>query len=143
MNKSQLLEEVKKLKKLNYEELSKEKFGRKQYFFQQNLENSRVLFRVSSRLIPYIKANYPSKYRRQGKPLTCPSCPPSASVPASGTQGSSQEEVSPPLHSQTHVGTACILVSDLRSEYRQDDDKSVAEFFKRVTARHMELEEFQ
>ena len=64
------------------------------------------------------------------------------SVPASGTQESSQEEMILPLHSQTHVGTTCLLVSDLRSDYRPDDDQSVAEFFKKVTARHMELEEF-
>ena len=143
LNKSQLLEEIRLSKKLNYEKCSQERFERKQYFCQQNLENSRVLFRVSSRLIPFIKANYPSKYRRQGKPLTCSSCPPAASASASGTQEPSQEEMTQPIHSQTHVGTTCLLVSDLHSEYRPDDDKSVAEFFKKVIARHMELEEFQ
>ena len=74
-NKDQLLEDIKNSKKLNYEKLSEEKFERKEYFFKQNLENSRMLFHISSRLVPCVKANYPSKYRRQGKPLSCSSCP--------------------------------------------------------------------
>ena len=69
-NKTQLLEEIKKSKKLNHEKLSQENFERKDYFFNQNLENSRMLFRVSSRIVPCVKANYPSKFRRAGKPLT-------------------------------------------------------------------------
>ena len=143
LNRVQLLEEIQKMKKLSYEMLSEEKFERKNYFLQQNLENSRILFRVSSHLVPYIKGNYPSKFRRAGKPLTCPSCPPEDPASSSGTRESNHEDLQPPLHSQTHVGTTCLLVSDLRSDYRPDDDKSVAEFYKKVVARHMELEEFQ
>ena len=133
------------MKKLSYEKLSLEKFERKNYFFKQNLENLRILFRVSSHLVPYIKANYPSKFRRAGKSLHCPACPPVDSVPASSsdTQETSQEELLPPIHSQTHVGTTCLLVSDLRSDYRPDDDKLVAEFYKNVVARHIELDEFR
>ena len=139
LNRRQLLDEIRHYKKLNYDKLSSEKFERKAYFKEQNLVNSRILFRASSRLVPTILGNYPSKFRRQGRSLTCPSC----SAPSPNLSGnSSMNNFSFPLHSQTHVLTECPLVSDLRAEYRpsEGNDEALALFLKNVVARHMELD---
>ena len=74
LNREQLLEEIRNSKKLSYEKLSQEQFERKQYFFQQNLENLRILFQVSSHLVPYLKANYPSKEGWKATHLSILSC---------------------------------------------------------------------
>ena len=107
-----------------------------------SLENARMRFRIASKLVPTIRKNYSSKYRRRGQPLTCPTCtqlnlPPSSSS-VTAVPG---ETDSAPLHSQSHILNDCIAVSDLRSECEPSDDNSLAEFFKKVVARHMELEE--
>ena len=141
-NFGELFEEAKRYKKMNIEELSQQNFVRKEYFSNQNLETSRILFRLFSKLIPTIKANWPSKYRRQGIPITCPSCTPtrlSSSLSSSSTDTRNNEESSPTLHSQTHILSDCLLVSGLRDECNQSNDKSLAEFLKRVIARHMDL----
>ena len=133
-NCSELLERSQKYKKLDYHKLSNETFERKHYFSNLSLENARMSFRVASKLVPTIRSNYPSKYRRQGIPLTCPTC----SDPSSSTTSST---ASPPLHSQSHLLTDCVGVSDLRAECDENDDKSLAVFFKKVVARHMEIDD--
>ena len=140
-NKEELLVDLRRYKKLNYEKVASEPFVRKPYFFKQDLESARTLFRISSALVPTIKAYYPNKYRRRGIPLTCPSCPPLSSASASSENSSTMEPRGgePPLHSMSHILEDCLLVSDLRSECTVSDDKSLADFFKRVVTRHMEL----
>ena len=101
-------------------------------------------FRVASKLVPTILMNYPSKHRRSGRPLTCPSCsrtsPTHASSSAMSVSGASAQTVTP-LHSQSHIMTECIAVSDLRAECNPEDDTSLAVFFRKVVARHMEMED--
>ena len=53
-----------------------------------------------------------------------------------------QEVQAQPLHSQTHIETTCSLVSDLRAECPPIDDRSLAELYRKIVARHMQLEEF-
>ena len=131
---------------MEYHKLVHEKFERKAYFSEQNLENSRILFRASSKLIQGIMGNYPSKFRRLGKSLTCPSCSaPQSNLSSNSAMGESRSQDSPPLHSQSHVLTECVLVSDLRDEFRPNDgnDEALAMFLKKVVSRHMELDAFQ
>ena len=135
-NKSELLTKIKGYKKLNWEQLSHETFERKSYFFKLNLENARMCFRAASKLVPTILMNFPSKYRRIGRPLTCPSC----SRPGSSLSTATTESDTP-LHSQSHILTECTAVSDLRADCDLEDDKSLAVFFKKVVARHMEMED--
>ena len=138
-NCTELLEKSKKYKKLDYHKLSNETFERKQYFANLSLENARMSFRVSSKLVPTIRSNYPSKYRRQDIPLTCPTCSNLSSSPTSGLPTS--DTAPPPLHSQSHILTDCVGVSDLRAECNEKDDKSLAVFFRKVVARHIEMGE--
>ena len=70
--------------------------------------------------------------------LTCwrPSSPPHSST-ATG-EGDDQNQPTKPLHS--HNLTDCVASSDLRAECEPSDDRSLAIFFRKVVARHMELE---
>ena len=143
-NKSELLSQIKGYKKLSYEELSRETFERKPYFFNLSLENARMRFRVASKLVPTVLMNFPSKYRRIGRPLTCPSCSRPSSTPTSSslTRESAELNNSPdPLHSQTHILTDCMAVNDPSAECDPDDDTSLVVFFRKVVARHMEMED--
>ena len=91
---------------MDYEKLVHEKFERKAYFLEQNLENSRILFRASSKLIQGIMGNYPQKFRRLGKSLVCPSCSVlQQSMSSNMTMGEAGSQDSLPLHSQSHVLT--------------------------------------
>ena len=100
------------------------------------LESARMRFRVASKLVPTILGNFASKYRRRGQSLTCPACL------SPGHGSSEQEGRNQPLHSQSHILTDCVAVSDLRAECDPQDDVSLADFFKKVVARNMEIEEF-
>ena len=138
-NRKELLEKSRQYKKLDHAKLSSENFERKSYFSKLSLDNARMSFRVASNLVPTIRNNYPSMYRRQGKPLTCPTCV--KSNPSATLSPAASVTVSPPLHSQSHILTDCVGVSDLRAECDVKDDKSLAVFFKKVVARHIEMEE--
>ena len=137
-NRSQVLDEIRSYKKLSFDQLSQETYERKSYFFDLSLENARMRFRVSSKLVPTILANFSSKYRRRGQSLTCPSC--SALTPDRSEQEDSIGQTEP-LHSQSHILTECVAVRDLREECEPRDDFSLAEFFKKVVARNMEIED--
>ena len=140
-NKSELLNKVKGYKKLNFSELSQETFERKSYFFNLSLENARMRFRAASKLVPTILMNFPSKYRRVGRSLTCPTCstPRPSTSPARNESGEENKSFNP-LHSQSHILTDCAAVSDLRDECDPEDDESLAVFFRKVVARHMEMD---
>ena len=105
-----------------------------------SLNDARMRFRVAAKMVPTVLANHPSKHRRAGRPITCPSCTgPGSAVP--GTPPGPGTAHSQPLHSQSHILTSCPAVLDLRAECDPEDDASLATFFRRVVARHMELEE--
>ena len=71
-NRKELLNEIQGYKKLHYEELSKEKFERKQYFYGKNLEDVRTIFKIKSEVLPTVRKNFTQKYKK--KSLNCPSC---------------------------------------------------------------------
>ena len=77
-----------------------------------------------------------------GQPLSCPSCSElNRSLTSRSATGELGEPSSTPLHSQTHILSDCEAVVDLRNECNPEDDKSLADFFRKVVARNMELEE--
>ena len=107
-----------------------------------NLENARMFFRIKSKLVPTIRGNFSSKYRRMGQHLTCPLCSEMNQSLTSRTDTGEQGEISStPLHSQTHILYDCEFVQDLRNECDPEDDNSLVSFFKKVVARNMELED--
>ena len=62
LNRIHLLGSIKKLKKLNHEELSNESFGRKSYFSELDLSSVRYRFRISSKMVD-VRANFSRKYK--------------------------------------------------------------------------------
>ena len=107
-------------------------------------------WQIRAKLVPTILANMPSKYRRQAKSLECPSCsrPSPLDVEQLVVSDAESESFSAPishanpLHSQSHLLSGeCEAVRDLLSECEPSDDKSLAQFFMKVVARNMEIEE--
>ena len=137
INKTQVLEGIRDSKKLDFEKLSEEKYERKSYLSELDLESARILFRVHSRTVPTVMKNAPSKYRRMGIPLTCPSC----SKPSSSASMNSSSSPTMPLHSQSHLLTSCVAVKDISDECMPGgwDDKTLAVFFRKVVSRHLEM----
>ena len=137
---NELLESVRKYKKLNYEEISKLEFKRKTYFSTMNLESGRMAFRVAAKMVN-VPANFPSKYRRRGESIACSAC---AGLPPPPSVSPSEAPPAPPILSQSHLLSSCVAVSDIRSEcnLNLEDTESVALFFRKVMARNMEIERF-
>ena len=121
-NEKELLQDIKKYKKLDHGEFEKEKFARKDYFHNLDLEGVRTRFRISSKMVPTIRKNFSRKYRQQT--LTCPAC--------SSLQGEKY------LDTQEHVLTVCSAYSDLRNELNLGEDKDLVTFFKSVLERRID-----
>ena len=127
-NRNELLTESKKYKKLNHDELAQENFERKPYFYELNLENLRIMFKIKSQVVPTIRKNFSRKYR--DKSLECPSCRnlnPSPSIPAEDTQH--------------HLITECPAFTDIGTEKDMGNNKDLAEFFKAIIQHRMDNNE--
>ena len=133
LNKTQLLEDIKRYKKLDYDVLSKEPFERKPYLSTLSLKNARMRYRVSSGLVQTIRSNYPRKYK--GQSLACPGCIETRAANSDPDMNlNSQSETD----SQIHV-MVCDSYSDFRGpSFDPEDDKMLAEFFLKVVTRRME-----
>ena len=139
---NELLESVKGYKKLNYDEICKREFKRKSYFSTMSLDSSCMAFRVASKMVQ-LPANFPAKYRRSGESMACPSCAelsPATNLSRDLSDASLAPPTSPPILSQSHLLTNCLAVSDLRADCRLDSEESIALFFRRVMARHLEID---
>ena len=128
LNRAHLLESIKKLKKLNHEELSREKFERKEYFFALDLPSVRYRFRISSKMLD-VRSNFPGKYRSVG--FECPSC-----------KQTNRAEEQPP-ETQEHLENSCLAFSEIRSRYDLSDDKQIVMFFQEALAHREMLEEIE
>ena len=127
-----LLNNIKHYKKLNYDEFCREEFRRKEYFFHNDLETVRTLFRLSSRMLETVRGDFPHKYRR--KSLVCPSC--RTEDVSHRTISQSLEEG--PIDSLEHIKVDCYAFRDLRSKYDLSDDKQLAQFFNSVVEQRKE-----
>ena len=124
-NKRYLLEESKRYKKVSHEEWSKETFERKQYFFTQDLEGVRMLFRLSGNMFP-ARGNFPSKYKKDT--LDCQFC-----------KHLRDETI---VESQTHLSLTCPAFEDIRESLDLvNSDQDIVTFFTTVLERRMQLEE--
>ena len=68
----ELLEDVKKYKKLSHEELSTERFEQKSFLRTLSLENARMRCKIFSGIIPTVRTQFSRKYTPRS--LTCPGC---------------------------------------------------------------------
>ena len=117
-NRREILQDFKNYKKLNYDELVEEKFERKSYFSEMNIENSKIMFEIKSQVLPPIRKNFPRKYRADS--LLCPSC--------RNLDLTSQKE-----DSQKHLITKRPAFANFRmNRDLQNNDIDIVEFFKDI-----------
>ena len=144
-DRDELLESVKRYKKLDHEELSKSELKRKNYFTNMNLDSGRMAFRIACKMVQTIPAHFSSQYRRKGLSTICYSCSgPRAPEPYLRPDQSAAPPASPPsppILSQSHLLTTCTAFSDIRAGLNPLDEHSIVLFFRRIVARNMELEE--
>ena len=126
-NADDLVEMATKYKKINYQELACEPFGRKEYFSKLSLENVRYRFRISNKLVSGIRKNFSAKYRKKNISLYCPTC--------KDTDNNSVVSTNRVEHSQSHVLYDCEAFSDLREDLDTEDDGMLVEYFKKVVER--------
>ena len=127
-NKLELLEEIKKYKKLHYEDMSKETFERKAYFHENNLEDVRFMFKIKSEVLPTMRKNFSRKYKNS---LICPSCKTTAS-----NISSPQEDT------QRHLMFDCPTFAAQRMDKDLvNNDSELINFFKSVITYRMENNE--
>ena len=119
LNRNNILESIKNMKKLSYDEFSSETFARKQYFFDLDLPSVRFRFRISSKMLD-VRANFPRKYRSTG--IECPSCKQS-NVVNTATLGQ-------PPESQEHLENDCVAFDEIRSRYDLSEDGQLVSFFR-------------
>ena len=127
-NVNDILEDVRRYKKLDFEELSKERFERKSYFLDSTLENARMIFKIKSKVVPSIRKNFPNKYKN--KSLSCQSC-----------KNLNIDSSSPPEDTQNHVAFECPVFEYLRIQKDMRKDKDLAEFFAEVIKHRLEEDE--
>ena len=72
-NKSDLINMARNYKKIDLEEFQKDSFTRKEYFNSLNLNDIRYKCRIEMQMLPTIRKNQPSKYRKRNMSLSCPS----------------------------------------------------------------------
>ena len=117
-NRREILQDIKNYKKINYDELVEDKFERKSYFSEMNIENSRIMFKIKSQVLPTIRKNFPRKYRADS--LLCPSC-------------RNLDLTSQKKDSQKHLITECPAFDDFRvNRDLKNNDLDIVEFFKDV-----------
>ena len=125
-DQNELLESVKQYKKLDHEELSKSEIKKKNYFSNMNLDSGRMAFRVSSKMVQTIPANFSSQYRRRGLSIICSSCSGPSAPESYRRPGQSDappgSPPSPPILSQSHLLTTCSAVSDIREQCNPLDE---------------------
>ena len=120
LNREQLLSNIKKYKKLNYDEYCQEDFGRKDYFYIHKLEDVRALVRISSRMVETVRGNFPNKYRK--KSLICPSCCPEVSQVNQVTNTQTVIVREGPIDTMEHIKWKCEAFDELRSQYKLNND---------------------
>ena len=73
-NERSLLEDMKRYKKINYFEMSKEDFGVKDYLNEMKLSEARLFFRMRLKIVQGIKFCYKSETKYKDSLWSCPIC---------------------------------------------------------------------
>ena len=130
--RKELLEDIKRYKKLNHEELSKDRFEQKTFLKTLSLENSRMRYKVLSNVIPTVRSHFSRKYKSRS--LTCPGC-----TPLTTTSTPVSSDTQEPKDTADHIALVCEAYTDLKDDdFDPDDDKMLSEFFRKVVQRRIE-----
>ena len=145
--RAELLEDSKQYKKLDHQKMASEPFERKKFFYELNLENARMRYKLHNDLVPSVRTHFSRKYRNTA--LTCPACargledrPSQAPVTpphTPGDRGSSDRNFTLPSDTTTHILMHCEEYKDPQGEnFDPEDDTLLAQFFRRVVERRLE-----
>ena len=124
LNKSKLLElaQNKKYKKVDFSDLAENDFNLKPYFKNLKIADSKLKFKLVSKMVPYIKMNFTSDKRYASESWLCDSC-----------KGTNVEK---PKDTQEHV-LVCSAYENLRQGKNLSDDKDIVEYFRQVLNHRM------
>ena len=127
LNKSKLLELAKdKLyKKVDFNDLASNDFKVKTYFNDMSIADSRLKFKLVSKMLPCIKANFPSDKRYARKSLSCDSC-----------ELQNPENTEKPKDTQEHV-LICRAYESFRQGKNLSNDKDLVQYFRQVMNHRM------
>ena len=84
-----------------------------------DLENVRMKFKITSKVVPTIRKNFPGKYKSRS--LNCPSC-----------RNLNSDDSNPQEDTQFHLMFECPTFEDLRADKDFGNDDHLTAFFKAV-----------
>ena len=137
--KQDLLNMLKKYKKIDLESVANDPFENKEYFLKLDLESVRMRLRISSGMVNKIKGNYKDKYRRRNKSITCSSCAPL--LRENKPDGEPDKPPEKPPDTQIHLLEECVAFEDVRESTDLKTDAGLVSFFNEVVKRRTEMEE--
>ena len=124
-NKDELIEKMKKYKKVDYREYEKREFKMSEYFHKLNVEDSRMRLRAKLGMVPSIRNNFRNNKKFKDENYQCPDCL------ALGITDKKDD--------QEHVLTSsCVANSDLRMGRNLDQDQDICDFFRDLVNRRLE-----
>ena len=110
-NRSFLLEEIRKYKKMNYDELKNEEFISKDYLKNLTLDEGRIMFSIRTKMVRGVKLNYSSDPKNGALLWRCSHCD--------------------CMDSQSHI-LKCESYKYLREGKSLDCDKDLVSYFREV-----------
>ena len=122
-NYKDLMTEIKRYKKLSYDELSKEEFEVKSYLKELKLTEARTMMRIRAKMVNTVKFNFQSDPQFTSENWKC-SC-----------KGEDS-----PIESQEHL-QLCPIYEDLRCKFDVDSDLGIVQYFDAVLQRRQEKED--
>ena len=121
MNRANLLSQIKSYKKLDLKTHENDKFERKPYLRNLNINQARLKFKLSTKMTPTVMMNFPSDPYFAHKLWTCSGC-------SDGTAG---EKVTGSRDTQQHI-MVCDGYAELRTGKNMDNDGDLVKYFSDV-----------
>ena len=110
-NQQDILNQVKKLKKIDYEKLKNEKYEMKSYLKDMNIADARLKFAIRSKMTKSVMMNFKGVSEYEKKGWKCDTCG--------------------ELDTQEHI-TMCPAFKELRADKVLNNDKDIVEYFRQV-----------
>ena len=121
-NRYELLEKMKLYKKHKYNDHCNDEFKTQSYFYQMNVHNARMQFKIKASMIPTVRMQYMNDPVFARQLWTCPDC------------ADPQDTCGGKMDSMAHV-LDCPAHEDIREDLDMESDEGVVEYFKEVVKR--------
>jgi hypothetical protein len=129
MNKIDILNQMKKSKKMKFEEYVTKDFKRQAYLTSLNLSDARMRFKINASMTPTVKMNFPSDEDFASQLWSCSGC------------GNSDlgYELAGSRDTQQHI-MICPGYEELRENKNLEDDRDLVKYFSQVIKRRKDLD---